>query len=240
MFDAPVARRRDRYRCISLDWPGHGESGYAEGGFDFYDLARHAAELIERLGEGPAILAGLSQGGMIFMRMALERPELVRALILLDTSAGPEDQENLPAYEQLAAALRDGDDATREQVMDVVVTILYGPAWRERDPDGVAREKALMLGHDRQGGYLAARAVFDRDDITGKIGAINAPTLVICGEQDTSTPPERAQEIRDAIAGAELVMIPDSGHHSPIENPDAVSDAIEGFLARLPAPAEAA
>jgi pimeloyl-ACP methyl ester carboxylesterase len=223
---------------VSVDWPGHGDSGYSEG-FDFYDLARHAAELIEQLGGGPAVLAGLSQGGMIFKRLALARPELVRALILLDTSAGPEDPEHLPGYEQLAAALRDADDATREQVIDVVVTILYGPVWRERDPEGVAHEKGLMLRHDRQGGYHAARAVFDRDDVTGEIHAITAPTLVICGEQDTATPPERAQEIRDAIDGAELVMIPDSGHHSPIENPDAVSDAIEGFLARLPAPAEA-
>jgi pimeloyl-ACP methyl ester carboxylesterase len=230
MFDAQIAALRDRYRCVSVDWPGHGESGYDAGGWDFYDLGRQAADLVSSLGEERAIFAGLSQGGMIFMRLALENPDIVRGLILMDTSAGPENAETLPQYEQLREALVSGDDATREATVDIVATILYGEPWRNANPDGVAHERALMLGHPREGLDLACRAVFDRDDVTERLGEISAPTLVICGELDAATTPDLSEVLAARIAGAELAMIPDAGHHSPIENPAPVTAAIESFL----------
>jgi 3-oxoadipate enol-lactonase len=231
MFDAQIAALRDRYRCVSVDWPGHGESGYDEGGWDFYDLGREAAELVASLGEEQAIFAGLSQGGMIFMRLALENPDVVRGLILMDTSAGPEREETIPQYEQLREALVSGDDATREGTVDVVATILYGEPWRTGNPDALAHERALILSHDRKGLDLACRAVFDRDDVTARLGEISAPTLVICGELDAATTPDLSRALADGIPDAELVMIPDAGHHTPIENPAPVTEAIESFLA---------
>jgi pimeloyl-ACP methyl ester carboxylesterase len=168
---------------------------------------------------------------MVFMRLAMAHPELVERLILLDTSAGPENPDTLPAYEQLREGMHAADDATRAQLAQTVVGILYGPSWRERDPEGVEHEIALMLAHDREGQYRATRAVFDRDDVTAQLGSITAPTLVIVGEDDGATPPERAREIADAIAGARLVTIPAAGHHTPIENPAPVTAAIEEFLA---------
>jgi 3-oxoadipate enol-lactonase len=235
MFRAQIDALRGRYRCVSVDWPGHGQSGYRESGFTFYDLAEDVAALVRALGEERAIFAGLSQGGMVFMRLAFLHPELMRALVLLDTSAGPEDPEHLPEYEQLREGLLRGDEETRGALMDVVQTILYGAKWRARDPEALAHEKALMLAHDRQGQNLAARAVFDRDDVHDRLADIDAPTLVICGEDDISTPPDRARALADGIAGARLVMIPDAGHHSPIEEPAAVTAAIEDFLAGLDA-----
>ena len=80
---------------------------------------------------------------------------------------------------------------------------------------------------------LALENVFPRDDISGDISAISAPTLVIVGELDRATPPEKAQRIVDAIPGARLVTVADSGHHSPIENPEAVNRALSDFLATL-------
>jgi pimeloyl-ACP methyl ester carboxylesterase len=224
---------KDRYRCISVDWPGHGGTGYREGGFSFYDMADDIVALLEHLGIERALFAGLSQGGMVFMRLALRRPELVAALILMDTSAGPEDPENLPSYEQMALAVRDGDEETRRQVGMAAQQILYGKKWLEANPDRAAHELELLLSHDRAGQYLADRAVFDRDDVLSRIGAIEAPALVICGEDDISTPPERSREMQAALRNAELVMIPDSGHHSAIEQPEAVTAAIEAFLGRI-------
>jgi pimeloyl-ACP methyl ester carboxylesterase len=230
MFDAQIAALRDRYRCVSIDWPGHAGAPYDPDGWDFYDLGRQAADLASSLGEERAVFAGLSQGGMIFMRLALENPDIVRGLILMDTSAGPERAETLPQYEQLREALVNGDDATRAATVDIVATILYGEPWRNAHPDGVAHERELMLGHDRQGLDLACRAVFDRDDVTERLDEISAPTLVICGELDAATTPDYSQVLAERIPGAELVMIPDAGHHSPIENPGPVTAAIESFL----------
>jgi pimeloyl-ACP methyl ester carboxylesterase len=233
MFRAQVDALKDRWRCVSIDWPGHSESGYPEGGWSMEAMGADAAALVGELGYEQAVFIGLSQGGMAFMRTALTKPEVMRALVLLDTSAGPENQESLPGYEQLREMLASGDDGARSQAADAAQLVLYGQTWRERNPDGLAHEKQIVLAHDPVGLNLACRAVFDRGDVTDRLGEITAPTLVICGEEDTATPPERAREIADAIEGAELVMIPEAGHHSPIENPQPVTEAIERFLARL-------
>jgi 3-oxoadipate enol-lactonase len=233
MFRAQIDALRDRYRCVSLDWPGHGASGFAPGGWTLWDLGRDAAALVEHLGAERAVLAGLSQGGMAFMRLALERPEVVVALILLDTSPAPENRDALPAFEQIASDMRHGDDATRSALMDTVQTVLFGAAWRAREPEALAREKAHALAHDPQGQYLAARAIFDRDDITERLGEITAPTLVLCGTEDAATTPEHSRTLAERIPGAELVWIEGAGHHSAVEEPEAVTRAIEAFLARV-------
>jgi pimeloyl-ACP methyl ester carboxylesterase len=232
MFRAQVEALSDRFRCVSIDWPGHGESGWREEGFTFDDLARDAAAVIGELGAERAILAGLSQGGMIFMRLALTRPELVEALILMDTSAAPEPAETKPQYEQLAQILRDGDEEQRRQVVPLVQNVLYGQTWLRREPGAAAHEADVILGHPPAGVYLAWRAVADREDITARLGEITAPTLVICGAEDVATPPDRARKLQAGIPGAELAWIPEAGHHSPIENPAVVIEAIEMFLDR--------
>jgi pimeloyl-ACP methyl ester carboxylesterase len=235
MFRAQIDALKDRWRCVSLDWPGHNESGFPDGGWSMESMGSDGAALVRELGYDEAVFIGLSQGGMAFMRTALTEPEVVRALVLLDTSAGPENPETLPGYEQLREMLVAGDDAAKSQAADAAQLVLYGQTWRDANPEGLAHEKQLMLSHDPAGLNLACRAVFDRGDVTDRLGEIQAPTLVICGEEDTATPPERAQELADGIPGAELAMIPKAGHHSPIENPQPVTDALEAFLARIPA-----
>ena len=233
MFDAQMRALSDRFRCVSIDWPGHGESGWREQGFSFYDLAEDAAALIGELGAERAVLAGLSQGGMIFMRLALTRPEHVEALILMDTSAAPEPAETKPQYEQLAEILRDGSEEQRRQIVPLVQNVLYGQTWLRREPGAAEHEAEVILGHPPEGVYLAWRAVADRDDITARLGEIAAPTLVICGAEDVATPPDRARELQSGIPGSELAWIPEAGHHSPIENPAVGTEARAMFLERL-------
>src|SRR4051794_25475296 len=204
MFRAQIDALSDRYRCVSLDWPGHGSSAWRPAGWTFEHMVDDTVELVRALGEDRAVLVGLSQGGMVFMRLAYRHPDMVRGLVLLDTSAGRENQESLPVYEQLAVAMRDGDEATRAGAVDAAQQVLYGATWRSANPDGLAREKEMMLNHPREGGYLAARAVFDRDDVLGQVSGIAAPTLVLCGDEDVATPPEHARALADAIPGAQL------------------------------------
>lgn len=198
-------------------------------------MGADAAALMRELGRDQAVFIGLSQGGMAFMRTAFTDPDVVRALILLDTSAGPENPDSLPQYEMLREALVGDDDAARSQAADAAQAVLYGSTWSSRNPQELAHEKELMLSHDRTGLNLACRAVFDRVDVSDRLGQIRAPTLVICGEDDVATPPEKARQLADGIEGAELVMVPEAGHHAPIENPRPVTEAIDGFLARVTA-----
>jgi pimeloyl-ACP methyl ester carboxylesterase len=233
MFRAQIDALKDRYRCVSIDWPGHGESGWRAGGFSFDDLAEDAAALVGLLGGAPAVLVGLSQGGMVFMRLAYRFPEIVRGLVLLDTTAGPENAESRPAYEQLAVMMRDGDEAARAQAVAAASLVLFGERWRTARPDLLAFEQQEMLRIPRDGGYLAARAVFDRDDVHARVGGIAAPTLVLTGEDDVATPPELGRRLAEAIPGARFELIPAAGHHAPIENPAAVTAELELFLANL-------
>ena len=234
MFRAQIDALSDRYRCVSVDWPGHADSGPPPEGWDFWRMAEDTAEFVrDVLGETTGVFCGLSQGGFGFMRLALRHPEMVRGLVLMDTSAAPEPAENLEPYRELAEAVRNGDDETRRGATGVAAAILYGQTWRDANPEALEHEIQLMLSHDREGQYVADHAVFDRDDISDQISAITAPTLVICGEDDIATVPEKSQFIASQIAGSELVMIPDAGHHSALENPEPVTAAIEAFLARI-------
>jgi 3-oxoadipate enol-lactonase len=234
MFRAQIDALQDRFRCVSVDWPGHGESGWREEGWSFDDMVDDTVALVEALGESSAVFVGLSQGGMVFMRLAYRHPELARGLVLLDTSAGPENPDTLPLYEQLAVMIRDGSDEERSGAIDAAQQVLYGATWRAANPEALAEEKAMMLRHPRDGGYLAGRAVFDRDDVLDRVGAIAAPTLVLCGDEDVATPVEHAEALAANIPGARLEIVPAAGHHSPIENPAPVTAALERFLAELP------
>ena len=234
IFRAQIDALKDRYRVVSIDWPGHGESDWRRsGGWTMWELGSDAAALVRQLSEEDAIFVGLGQGGFAFLRLALKRPEMVRALVLIDSSAGPEDPDRLAGYRQLADVLRHGSDEERRQIAATAGTIMYGEPWREAEPEALQSEIEIMLAHPREGLYAAAHSVFDRDDVTDRLGEISVPTLVICGELDDATVPQRSEALVEHIPGAELVMVPDAGHHSPIENPGPVTDAIERFLARL-------
>ena len=234
MFREQMDVLKDRYRVVSLDWPGHGESDWRRSGrWTFWELGDDAAALVRRLGEQSAVFVGLAQGGFAFMRLALKRPEMVRGLVLIDSSAGPENAERLPGYLKLADTLRHGSDQERRQIAETAATIMYGRPWREANPEALEREIEIMLAHPREGLYAAAHSVFDRDDVTDRLPEIAAPTLVICGDLDEATVPEESRRLAERIDGAELVMIPGAGHHSPIETPGPVTDALERFLGAL-------
>jgi 3-oxoadipate enol-lactonase len=233
MFRAQIDALADRYRCVSINWPGHGKTTWKNDTWTFWELGEDAAALASTLSDEPAVYVGLSQGGFAFMRLAMSDPDAVRALVLLDTSAGPENVDHLDGYKQLAEMLRTGDDETRRQAAMGASLVLYGETWRNAQPEQMEHELQLMLSHPPEGIYLAAHAVFDRDDVTERLGDISAPTLVVCGEEDASTPPELSRVLAERIPDAELVMIPDAGHHTPIERPEPVTEAIEAFLARI-------
>src|SRR5262249_59370825 len=93
-----------RFRCVAFDFRGQGQSEVTESGYDLETLTADAIELIEKLRLAPAHFVGLSMGGMIGMRLAARRPELVRSLALLETSADPEPEENVPKYRRFNPA----------------------------------------------------------------------------------------------------------------------------------------
>src|SRR5262252_2943933 len=121
LFDAQVKALQDRFRCVAFDFRGQGQSEVTDSGYDFETLTADAIELIEKLRLAPVHFVGLSMGGMIGMRLAARRSDLVRSLALLETSADPEPEENVPKYRRLNPVARWlGLALVADQVMPLV------------------------------------------------------------------------------------------------------------------------
>jgi 3-oxoadipate enol-lactonase len=229
MFDAQVAALRDRYRCVTFDFRGQGQSAVTRDGYDMDTLAADAAALIRALHLAPCHFVGLSMGGFIGMRLAIRHPELLKSLVVLETSADPEPAENVPRYRLLNLVAR---FVGLWAVAGKVMPILYGRKFLA-DPERAAlREecrRALLRNH-RLGITRAVTGVITRQGVDDQLDRIRVPTLIVVGDQDVATVPAKSFRLHERIAGSVLRVIPGAGHSSTIEEPEAVNAAIEEFL----------
>lgn len=232
MFDA----QRDAlvaagYRVIAYDHRGQGQSADDETrSISIETVYEDAAQLITQLGIGPCHFAGLSMGGFVGMRLAARRPELVRSLILLETSAEPEPEENMSQYRRLNWTWRWlGPALVAKPVMQVM---FGGPFLREmkRAADRARMEAALRA--NRRTIWRAVNGVIERVGVQTELGAITCATTVIVGEEDRATVPAKSERIAAGIAGAVLVKVPRAGHTSSVEEPALVNAAILEHLKR--------
>jgi pimeloyl-ACP methyl ester carboxylesterase len=172
-------------------------------------------------------------GGFIGMRLAARRPALLRSLILMETSADPEPSENIPRYRQLGMVAR---YTGLRPVAGRVMPIMFGQTFM-RDPARADERKLWqqrMAGNNRKGILNALNGVIERKPIYDELGHVTLPTLIMVGDEDVATVPAKAQRIHDTIAGSRLVTIAHAGHTSSVEQPQAVTTAIEEFLASFP------
>ena len=231
IYDEQVAALKERYRCVAFDFRGQGQSEVTRDGYDMETLAEDAAALIETLQCAPCHFVGLSMGGFIGLRLAARRPELLRSLILLGTSADPEPSENVRQFRLLSIVVRWlGLSVVVNRAMPVLFgqKFLHDPAraqlrreWRQR----------LSSNHG-VGASRAAIGVITRQGVRDELGQIRAPTLILVGDQDVGVPLPHSQRLHEGIAGSQLVIIPGAGHVSTVEEPTAVNAAISEFLQR--------
>ena len=172
-------------------------------------------------------LVGLSMGGYISFEILRQAPQRIARLALLDTMAVPDTPEGSSARRTQMTLAEAG---RLDQVVDDLWPRLVHPS---RQGDGALRAVIDAMAADvgTQGYLHQQRANIARPDSRPTLASIRCPTLVLVGEQDLLTPPERALEIADGIAGARLVRIADCGHLSTLERPDEVTQALHGWLA---------
>ena len=223
MFDRQVAALSPDYRVITWDERGHGGTA-ATGPFSYWDSAKDVLGLLDHLGLDSAVLAGMSQGGFLSLRAALHAPERVRALVLIDSQAGLEDPASAEPYEQLHQIWLDQGPAP---VQEVVSSIILGPGQWD---DWYAKWAAA----DRDQFSLAFHTLNERDDITGRLGEIGCPALVIHGTADAAIPMERAEQVRAGLGGdVSFHVVQDGTHAANVSHPDDVNAAILNFLRTL-------
>ena len=194
------------------------------------DLVDDAVRLVREWGRGPVMWVGLSMGGMVGQGLAILHPELVRALVLANTSAQyPEAAKSMWA-QRIAAVESQG----MAGIADMVMERYFCATFRAAQPDAVAGFRAGLLRTDANG-YVACCHAVANVDWLDRLGQVRCPTLVIAGEQDIGAPVAMSQAMVERIAGAELVVLADASHLSVVEQPASFAAHLGRFLAALSA-----
>lgn len=228
MFAPQIAALQGRYRCISWDERGHGRTATSNplAPFSYYDSADDLAALLDHLGIDRAVLIGMSQGGYLSLRAALRYPRRVRALVLIDTQAMPEDPAKMPGYAELLGNW--AQNGLSDEVATIIEQIILGRDW-----NGADAWKAKWKQMQPHNLLQCFQTLGSRDDISDAIHAIDVPALVIHGDQDAAISLERAQRMQQALPNAGLSIVKGGGHASNLTHPGQVNPAIEAFLATL-------
>jgi 3-oxoadipate enol-lactonase len=216
-------------RVIVMDGPGHGKSEPPPR----FMLEEHADALLDTLGDlgiARAVVVGLSWGGMVGMRLALQHPSKVAGLALLDTSAERQTLVERIRYRAFVSIHRRVGIPYGMFIKDVAPLMFASCTLLER-PELVETTYRRTMGFDREGVARSSLAVVvHRTNILPRLGEIRVPTLVMCGREDLATTPDKSENITRAIAGARLVMIDGVGHMSTLEDPEAVNQHLVPFV----------
>lgn len=171
-------------------------------------------------------LIGLSMGGMISLEIMRQAPGRVRKLALLSTSAQPAPPEQTTLFQAMLTQAHLGDAAT---VISAGLDAVLHPS-HQQDPALRALNQRMAAALSVDAFARQAEAVRTRIDSRPSLAAITVPTLVLVGEQDQLTPPALAREMTAAIPQARLVIVPECGHASTLEQPQAVNQALQEWL----------
>ena len=235
MFHAQVAALSSRYRCVTVDWRGQGDSPPTRGGdYEMDTLFSDAVALVEHLGVGPVHWVGLSMGGFVGQRIGARRGDLLRSLTLLDTS--PDREPVGSAVKDLAMANVYRLVGTRP-LRSAVLKIMFGPTFLADPASRPTTDRFIerLERCDRGGMRHAIIAVATRKPVYEELAAVRVPTLVVTGADDRPTPPDKGRRIADRIPGAQLEIVPQCGHSSTVEQPATITRLIAQFLASVDA-----
>lgn len=202
-----------RFRVLAPDARGHGSSPWNGEAFSVPDLASDVATLLKHAVDRPAAVLGMSMGGCTAIALATRQPELVSRLVLADTTAdyGPDKEQAWATRAQAAV------EGPRGKQLGFQHERWFSPGFLASAPDEVARVSNLFLATDSQAHAAASRALGAYDDID-LLPEIQAPTLVVVGDEDYATPPDMARTLQQGIPDAQLQVLPETRHLSLIQN----------------------
>ena len=230
MWDGQVPRLAESYRVVNIDYRGHGGSSRVERPFTLYDLLDDTLAVLDELDIATAIWAGLSTGGMVALRAALTVPERVDAIVVADASADAEPLYPKLKYRTLALGAR---LVGMRPFLPAVAPIMFAPATLAENPVLVEEWKPIPLSMGMPCVVRFLDAVIRRDSLLDRLPEIEVPTLIVVGENDRAQPLARSRQMVAAIPGAMLAIIPQAGHLSAMEQPEAFNRALLEFLGSL-------
>jgi pimeloyl-ACP methyl ester carboxylesterase len=163
-----------------------------------------------------AVVGGLSMGGYVALAMMRTAAERVSGLVLADTRATADSPEARAGRDRMVAVL---ESEGPKGVAREMIPKLLGETTRSERRDLVEAVEQLIERNGTDGIRAAILAMKARPDASDVLPTIRCPTLVICGAEDTVTPPAESEVLHKAISGSRLAIIPSAGHLSNLENP---------------------
>ena len=216
----------EQYQVVTFDLRGHGQSQKPPGPYSMSLFANDAAELVKSLGISPVHVVGISLGGMIAFQLAVDCPELVRSLVIVNT--GPEvvvrtmkDRWNVFlrfAIVRLLGMRKMGEVLSRRlfpKPDQADIQKLFVERWAENDTRAYLDTLRAIVGWS----------------VMEHIHKIDIPTLVVAADGDY-TPLSAKEALIHKMPQAELVVIPDSRHATPVDSPEKFNETVMSFLSK--------
>ncbi len=231
MWNAQIERLSQRWRVIAPDLRGFGGSQVSSGMVTMEQMADDLAALLEALAiREPVVVCGLSMGGYVAFQFWRKYASRLRGLVLCDTRAIADTSEAAAARLKMAEhVLRAGT----QYVAEAMLPKLFAPSTFQNHPQIIDVQRRRILAAAPEGVAAALRGLAERPDASGYLPRIAVPAMVIVGQHDAISTVDEMRRLAEAIHGCEFVVIPDSGHMTPLENPPAFDEAIERFIARI-------
>jgi pimeloyl-ACP methyl ester carboxylesterase len=230
MWDPQLRAVEATHTVVRFDDRGFGASPAGDAMLTMERIADDAAALLDHLGVSQAVVAGCSMGGYAAFAMVRRHADRIRALVLQDTRAGADSEDARKNRALLAEkVLKQGAGAA----VDAFLPKLLGETSHRERPPLVARVRETILATPARGIADALAGLASRADSTLTLREIRVPTLILCGAEDTLTPPSESEAMQRAIAGSALEIVPRAGHLANLENPEPYNAALTRFLATL-------
>jgi 3-oxoadipate enol-lactonase len=229
MWAPQVSALVERCRCVAPDLRGFGETTAAPP-YTMRQYADDIARLLDQLRIETTVLGGCSMGGYVALEFWRRHRDRVRALVLVDTRAGADDDAGrIRRREMIGIA----EDQGATAIANLQISGIVGKTTREKQPDTYDAVHRMIAQSRVEGIVGGLQAMMARPDSTVTLATITVPTLIVVGEEDVLTPPGEARAMHAAIAGSRLEIIADAGHLSSLERPAAFNHVLTEFLSAL-------
>ena len=224
-----IPKLNQKYRAIAYELRGMGKSeapGKQGVTYTNEDHAKDLEALLDALNISQAAIVAHAFGGFVAMRVAIDRPERVSTMVIVNTSAKLESSTVSKMAPGRATTV---EIEGMEPLLDNAMARWFTERVHREHPE-VIQFYREMLGANPPMGYAANARGIPLIDLRDKLNTIQCPTLVVVGKEDKATPPRENKMIAERIPGAQLVVVPNASHTVPEEQADEFNRMTLGFL----------
>jgi 3-oxoadipate enol-lactonase len=205
MWDREVEQLAKRFTVLAYDSRGHGGTSAPPGPYNLGMIADDVKAMYDALGIRKSHWIGLSMGGVFGLATAIKYPDLFESMVLADTM---------------------------EPMVEPTLKRWFKDSFRAKEPELMKRVSGWIRATPVEG-YLGISAAIPTIDVTHRLGEIGMPCLALVGADDVAMPVPFSETLAKHLPDAELVVIPDAGHLSNLEQPEAFNAALRNFYDKI-------